>query len=142
MPGAASGFGGLAPWKASQAVSPSAVERGGHPIEIVVEEVAVRVECHRGARVAEYALHCFDVRAGADGERCRGVPQIVGSDARQLGVDLLGTAHSAGKPAVLRVGQTEWLGSIAEDIVVLAAGKMKNVIAVSTPSRVSFPITF
>ncbi|MCS5734273.1 hypothetical protein N1032_11045 [Herbiconiux sp. CPCC 203386] len=36
-------------------------------VEVVVEEVGVGVQGHRCGRVAEHALHCFQVRDGGDG---------------------------------------------------------------------------
>ena len=49
----------------------------GDGVEVVVEQVPVRVECHHGGRVSEHPLDGFHVRAGADGERGSGVAEVV-----------------------------------------------------------------
>lgn len=54
----------------------------GDSIQVIVKAIGVYVQRHRGRRVAEHPLHCFDVRSRRDREACRGVPEVVN---RQLG---------------------------------------------------------
>jgi hypothetical protein len=53
------------------------VERSGHGVQIVVEEVGVRVEGHRGGRVPKHPLDRLYMSAGRHGEARGRVAEFV-----------------------------------------------------------------
>ena len=54
-------------------------------VEVVVEEVGVDVQGHRGGRVPQHPLHRLHVRSRADRERCRRVAKVVDCHALEAG---------------------------------------------------------
>ena len=93
-----------------------------HRVQIIVEQVGVHVQCHRGGSVAELALHGLDVRAGFDHETRGGMPQIMHG---HLALDARAPLRPV-KPRACRVGpmratQVAAARSLEEDIVGLAA---------------------
>jgi len=76
-----------------------------HGIEVVIEEIRVHVERHRGGRVPEHSLECFDIGAAADGEACGGVAQVVNSGLGKLRVGVLKSVYGPREPPELGAGQ-------------------------------------
>lgn len=83
-------------------------------VEIVVEEVCIGVERHRGRGMSQHPLYRFHVRAGADRETRCGVSEVVRRDPRERWVCGSPPVHCAGEPSALGVGELHPGLSIAE----------------------------
>lgn len=85
-----------------------------HVVEVVGEQCRVGVQRDLGRLVAEHALYHLDVGPGADCQRCRRVPQVVGRDPAERLVGRLGSLHGSGEPSGLGVARVRpsYLSSI------------------------------
>lgn len=77
-------------------------------VEVVIEEVGVRVESHGSGGVTEHPLHRLHVGAGRDRETRSGVPEVVNGEGRRNGqVVLTSTLACAGEPPVTVRGRRQ-----------------------------------
>jgi hypothetical protein len=58
------------------------VQPVGYRVQVIVKQIGVQVQSHGCARVPEHPLNGLDVRAGADSEARRCVPELMRGETR------------------------------------------------------------
>jgi hypothetical protein len=74
------------------------IESQRNCVQIIVEEVSVGVECHRGGGVPKHSLDRFYVGACAHRQARCGVAEIVRRDSLEGGVKFLALANCRREP--------------------------------------------
>lgn len=90
-------------------------------VQVVFEQICVGVQGHGGGGMPEHSLNGFHIRARGDREACRSVPEVMGTDLGEAGIDVLSACDRSHEPSRETVGCLQVLDSISEqDAVSLA----------------------
>ena len=93
-----------------------------HPIrnsvEVVFEQVSVRVEGHRGRGMSEHSLDRFGVGSGTDRDASRSVPEVMGSELGKRFIRETGRSHRRPEPTHAALWSDLMHESISKDELV------------------------
>lgn len=101
--------------KSDAACELGGIQRDCDSVQIVVEQVSIRVESHRSGGVTQHPLNSLDVCTGRDCERRRSVTEVVECEVRrEETIRFSGPPCRTEEPAVLRSRCREVVRSFAK----------------------------